>query len=208
MWSRRCCAWRRRTPRRRSRQQRDEHDDPGTAAQDTEQRDVLARRRFDSVRRRVLLRSQEIQATGGLRIGPRGTVHDADVAFQLFWLPLRRCLRTTCRTGTGWRRSVTCASCEQGARPARGDRTGAPRGRTTPECASVSPNGGRPRFMWELGRLYRRLARADRFDVAHQLNPVDVASLALTGDRRRWCSAPTTPTGRRRGRAPTHRSAR
>ena len=38
--------------------------------------------------------------------------------------------------------------------------------------------------MWELGRLYRRLARADRFDVAHQLNPVDVGvSLALTGDR-------------------------
>ena len=39
-------------------------------------------------------------------------------------------------------------------------------------------NGGRPRFMWELGRLYRRLARADRFDVAHQLNPVDVAGAA------------------------------
>ena len=38
--------------------------------------------------------------------------------------------------------------------------------------------------MWELRRLYRRLARADRFDVAHQLNPVDVGvSLALAGDR-------------------------
>ena len=38
--------------------------------------------------------------------------------------------------------------------------------------------------MWELGRLYRRLARAGRFDVAHQLNPVDVGvSLALTGGR-------------------------
>jgi glycosyltransferase involved in cell wall biosynthesis len=43
-------------------------------------------------------------------------------------------------------------------------------------------DGGRPRFMWELGRLYRRLTRAGRFDVAHQLNPVDVGvSLALTG---------------------------
>ncbi len=37
--------------------------------------------------------------------------------------------------------------------------------------------------MWELGRLYRRLARARRFDAAHQLNPVDVGvSLALPGD--------------------------
>jgi len=36
--------------------------------------------------------------------------------------------------------------------------------------------------MWELGRLYRRLGRSGRFDVAHQLNPVDVGvSLALTG---------------------------
>ncbi|MEA2420310.1 MAG: L-malate glycosyltransferase, partial [Thermoleophilaceae bacterium] len=43
---------------------------------------------------------------------------------------------------------------------------------------------GRLRFMWELRRLYRRLARARRFDVAHQLNPVDVGvSLALTGDQ-------------------------
>jgi L-malate glycosyltransferase len=41
----------------------------------------------------------------------------------------------------------------------------------------------RPRFMWELRRLYRRLARAHRFDAAHQLNPVDVGvSLALPGD--------------------------
>jgi L-malate glycosyltransferase len=38
--------------------------------------------------------------------------------------------------------------------------------------------------MWELGRVYRRLTRAGSFDVAHQLNPVDVGvSLALTGGR-------------------------
>jgi glycosyltransferase involved in cell wall biosynthesis len=43
---------------------------------------------------------------------------------------------------------------------------------------------GRPRFMWELRRLYGRLARERRFDVAHQLNPVDVGvSLALPGDQ-------------------------
>jgi glycosyltransferase involved in cell wall biosynthesis len=42
---------------------------------------------------------------------------------------------------------------------------------------------GRPRFMWELRRLFRRLAGERRFDLAHQLNPVDVGvSLALTGD--------------------------
>jgi L-malate glycosyltransferase len=38
--------------------------------------------------------------------------------------------------------------------------------------------------MWELRRLYRRLARQRRFDAAHQLNPVDVGvSLALPGDQ-------------------------
>jgi glycosyltransferase involved in cell wall biosynthesis len=37
--------------------------------------------------------------------------------------------------------------------------------------------------MWELGRLYRRLAASGRFDAAHQLNPVDVGvSLALPRD--------------------------
>jgi glycosyltransferase involved in cell wall biosynthesis len=45
-----------------------------------------------------------------------------------------------------------------------------------------SLGGGRPRFMWELRRLHGRLAGEGRFDVAHQLNPVDVGvSLALAG---------------------------
>jgi glycosyltransferase involved in cell wall biosynthesis len=49
--------------------------------------------------------------------------------------------------------------------------------------ADPSARIGRLRFMWELRRLYRRLAGVRRFDVAHQLNPVDVGvSLALTGD--------------------------
>jgi glycosyltransferase involved in cell wall biosynthesis len=47
-----------------------------------------------------------------------------------------------------------------------------------------SLHGRRPRFMWELRRLYRRLAGGRPFDLAHQLNPVDVGvSLALAGDR-------------------------
>jgi glycosyltransferase involved in cell wall biosynthesis len=47
-----------------------------------------------------------------------------------------------------------------------------------------SLRGARPRFMWELRRLYRRLARGRPFDLAHQLNPVDVGvSLALAGDQ-------------------------
>lgn len=42
---------------------------------------------------------------------------------------------------------------------------------------------GRLRFMWEVRRLYGRLARERHFDVAHQLNPVEVGvSLALAGD--------------------------
>jgi glycosyltransferase involved in cell wall biosynthesis len=44
---------------------------------------------------------------------------------------------------------------------------------------------GRPRrlgFMWELRRLYERLGGPRRFDLIHQLNPVDVGvSLALAG---------------------------
>jgi L-malate glycosyltransferase len=45
-------------------------------------------------------------------------------------------------------------------------------------------DGGRSRFMWELRGVYRRLAREGRFDVVHQLNPVDVGvSLAVAGDR-------------------------
>lgn len=44
-------------------------------------------------------------------------------------------------------------------------------------------DSGRPRFMWELRRLYRRLGESRRFDLIHQLNPVDVGvSLALAGD--------------------------
>jgi L-malate glycosyltransferase len=39
---------------------------------------------------------------------------------------------------------------------------------------------GRTGFMWRMRRLYRRLAAEQRFDIMHQLNPVDVGlSLAL-----------------------------
>ena len=42
----------------------------------------------------------------------------------------------------------------------------------------------RPAFMWRSRRLYRRLARSIRFDVIHQLNPVEVGgSLALADAR-------------------------
>ncbi|MEA2453889.1 MAG: hypothetical protein QOI45_151 [Thermoleophilaceae bacterium] len=41
---------------------------------------------------------------------------------------------------------------------------------------------GRLHFMWEVRRLYRRLGLGRRFDLVHQLNPVEVGvSLALTG---------------------------
>jgi glycosyltransferase involved in cell wall biosynthesis len=46
----------------------------------------------------------------------------------------------------------------------------------------VPPPLDRLRFMWGLRRLYRRLERQAPFDVAHQLNPVDVGlSLGLKG---------------------------
>ena len=48
-----------------------------------------------------------------------------------------------------------------------------------------------------------------RFDLVHQLNPVDVGlSLALPAPARRSCSAPTCPTGAAPGRARTRRPAR
>jgi glycosyltransferase involved in cell wall biosynthesis len=48
--------------------------------------------------------------------------------------------------------------------------------------------------MWELRRLHRRLARAQSFDVVHQLNPVDVGvSLALAGDETPLVLGPYIP---------------
>jgi L-malate glycosyltransferase len=49
--------------------------------------------------------------------------------------------------------------------------------------ADPSARIGRPRLMWELRRVHGQLARSRRFDLVHQLNPVDVGvSLALAGD--------------------------
>ena len=49
-------------------------------------------------------------------------------------------------------------------------------------------------FMWEMRRLYRRLAQRAPFDLAHQLNPVDVGlSLALAGARLPLVLGPYVP---------------
>jgi glycosyltransferase involved in cell wall biosynthesis len=60
--------------------------------------------------------------------------------------------------------------------------------------ANQSAQIGRLRFMLGVRRLYERLARSRRFDLAHQLNPVDVGvSLALAGEETPLVLGPYIP---------------
>lgn len=55
-------------------------------------------------------------------------------------------------------------------------------------------SGSRPRFMWRVRRLYRRLARSSSFDLVHQLTPAEVGvSLAVADARPPLVLGPYVP---------------
>jgi glycosyltransferase involved in cell wall biosynthesis len=129
-------------------------------------------------------------------IGPRGTVHDVHVALRLFIIAPSALFTDNLPHGDGL---VSYGFVRELA--SRGHELHVAAGRVAVEN-ELPPNvhlhrlstAGRLRFMWDVRRLYARLARSGRFDLVHQLNPVEVGvSLALAGDERPLVLGPYIP---------------
>lgn len=137
-----------------------------------------------------------------MQIQPWGTVHDVHVALRLFIIAPSAMFTDHLPHGDGL---VAFGFVRELAR--RGHELHVATGRVALHSAppsnvhvhrlgAANQSGliGRLRFMWGVRRLYGRLARSRRFDLVHQLNPVDVGvSLALARDETPLVLGPYIP---------------